>query len=87
MGSFALQEIELVGPGGQARETVTDDRPFITEIQEFTSALIAGRNATPDLLDAEIALGVVLAIYESAQTHQPISIQEFLGATATPNSA
>ena len=87
VGSFALQEIELVGPGGQARETVTDDRPFITEIQEFTSALIAGRNATPDLLDAEIALGVVLAIYESAQTHQPISIQEFLGATATPNSA
>jgi predicted dehydrogenase len=87
VGSFALQELELVGPGGQARETVTDDRPFITEIQEFTSALIAGRKATPDLLDAEIALGVVLAIYESAQTHQPISIREFLGDNVTLNSA
>ena len=87
MGSFALQELELVGPGGERRETITDDRPFLTEIQEFTSALLAGRQATPDLLDAEIALGVVLAIYESAKTHQPISIREFLGDTATLNSA
>lgn len=87
VGSFALQELELVGPGGERRETITDDRPFLTEIQEFKSALLAGRQATPDLLDAEIALGVVLAIYESAKTHQPISIREFLGDTATLNSA
>lgn len=79
VGSFALQELELVGSGGERRKTVTDDRPFITEIQEFTSALLAGRPATPDLLDAEIALGVVLAIYESAQTGQPIDLPEFIG--------
>jgi hypothetical protein len=29
----------------------------------------------------------VLAIYESAQTHQPISIREFLGDNVTLNSA
>jgi len=87
VGSFALQELELVGPGGDERETVTDDRPFVAEIQEFTSALIAGRKATPDLLDAEIALGVVLAIYESAKTRQPIGTREFIGDISTLSPA
>lgn len=83
IGSFAQQELEFIGPGGAGRETITDDRPFVTELREFTSALSAGRVATPDLLDAEIALAVVLAIYESAQTRQPIKLQEFNGSTAT----
>ncbi len=81
IGSFAHQELELVGPGGHGRETVTDDQPFITEIQEFTSALLAGRPASPDLLDAEIALGVVLAVYASANCRQPINTREFIGDT------
>jgi len=85
VGSFALQELELIGPGGDGRETVTDDRPFVTEIQEFMSALIAGRKASPDLLDAEIALSVVLAIYESAKTRQPVRTRDFIGDPATLN--
>ena len=32
-----------------------------------------------NLVDAEIALGVVLAIYESAKTRQPISTSDFIG--------
>ena len=85
VGSFAHQELMLVGPAGTERETVTDDRPFVTEIQEFTAALTAGRTATPDLMDAEIALGVVLAIYESAKTRQPVLTREFIGDIVTLN--
>jgi len=85
VGSFTKQELVFVGPGGDARETVSDDRPFVTEIQEFTAALREGRSATPNLVDAEIALGVVLAIYESAKTRQPISTREFIGDTAALN--
>ncbi len=85
VGSFSHQELEFVGPGGDGRETITDDRPFVTEIHEFTSALTAGRTASPDLMDAEIALGVVLAIYESAKTRQPINTREFIGDPATLN--
>jgi predicted dehydrogenase len=82
VGSFAHQELELVGPGGEARTSVADDLPFVAEIREFTTALRDGRPPTPDLLDAEIALGAVLAIYESSQSHRPIDLPEFLGHTA-----
>ena len=82
VGSFAHQELTLVGPGGAPRETITDDRPFVTELEEFTSAVRAGRPPTPDLVDAEIALGVVLAIYESAKRRGPICLQDFLGDLA-----
>jgi predicted dehydrogenase len=82
VGTFDHQELEFVGPSAPEREIVTDDRPFVTEIREFTWALVDGRVPTPDLLDAEIALGVVLAIYESAQTHQPIDLPKFLSDNA-----
>lgn len=84
VGSFAHQELEFVGPDAPARTVVRDDRPFVAEIREFTAALTAGRAPSPDLLDAEIALGVVLAIYESAQTRQPVDLPEFLGTAARP---
>ncbi len=79
IGSFAHQQLRFVGSADAGCETVTDDQPFLTEIQEFTSALVSGKSVSPDLMDAEIALGVVLAIYESAKTRQPISTREFIG--------
>jgi predicted dehydrogenase len=79
VGTFDHQELEFVGPGGPDREVVTNDRPFVAEIREFTLALATGRAPTPSLLDAEIALGAVLAIYESAQSRQPIDLPEFIG--------
>jgi len=78
VGSFAHQQLRFVGGGDASCETVTDDRPFVTEIQEFTSALVSGKSVSPDLEDAEIALGVVLAIYESGKTRQSIKLREFL---------
>jgi len=83
VGSFTRQELVLVGPEGETRETVTDDRPFVTEIREFTSALHQPRPPIPNLVDAEIALGVVLAIYESARARRPISTREFIGDPAS----
>jgi predicted dehydrogenase len=83
VGTFTHQELEFVGPGGPDREIVTNDRPFVAEIREFTSALVGRRAPTPSLLDAEIALGVVLAIYESAQSRQPINLPQFLGTATT----
>lgn len=82
VGTFDRQELEFVGPGAPERAVVRDDRPFVTEIREFTSALAAGRAPAPGLLEAEIALGVVLAIYESAQSRQPIDLPKFLSDTA-----
>jgi hypothetical protein len=88
VGSFAHQQLRFVGAADVGCETVTDDQPFNTEIEEFISALISGQGASPDLVDAEIALGVVLAIYESAKMHRPISTREFIGEipkTLNPN--
>lgn len=79
VGSFAHQQLRFVGSSEDGSETVTNDQPFTTEIQEFTTALLSGRGVSPDLMDAEIALGVVLALYESARSHVPINVREFLG--------
>ena len=76
--SFAHQKLQFVGAVDASCETVTDDQPFNTEIREFMSALASGKIAGPDLVDAEIALGGVLAIYESARTRRPISMRKFL---------
>jgi predicted dehydrogenase len=73
----------LTGTDGAEEQTITDDTPFVTEIREFTAAVQAGRQPVPDLLDAEIALGVVLAIYESAQSRQPVQLREFLSDPAS----
>lgn len=81
LGSFAHQQLRFVGSAETGCESFTDDQPFHTEIREFMSALESGKNASPNLMDAEIALGVVLAIYESANSRQPINLREFLGAT------
>jgi len=63
--------------------TVTGDNPFVAEVLEFTSALVAGRPPAPDLLEAELALAAVLALYESARAGQPVRLAEFLApATA-----
>ena len=82
VGTFDHQELEFVGPERPEREVIKDDRPFVAEIREFTSALTSGRAPTPNLLDAEIALGVVLAIYASAETRQPIDLAQYLGPAA-----
>ena len=79
VGSFAHQELHLAGADPDERLTVTDDTPFIAEMREFTSALREGRAPSPSLGEAEIALGAVLAIYESANSRQPINLREFLG--------
>lgn len=85
VGSFAHQELRFVGSAGPANQTVTDDQPFVAEIEEFVSALGSGRSVSPDLVDAEIALGVVLAIYESAKTGRPVSTKELGGDPAPLN--
>lgn len=79
LDTFAHQELQLVGAGAVERITVADDTPFVTEMQEFTSALLEGRAPSPSLDEAEIALGAVLAIYESARRREPIHLREFLG--------
>jgi predicted dehydrogenase len=79
VGSFAHQELQLAGADVGERHTITDDTPFVSEMLEFTSALIEGRPPSPNLIEAEIALGVVLAIYESARSRQPINLRQFLG--------
>ncbi len=82
--TFDHQELAVVGPGGPEREVVRDDRPFVAEIRAFGAALAAGRPPAPSLFDAEVALGVVLAIYESAQSRQPVDLPEFLGTASSP---
>lgn len=86
VGSFAQQELQLAGGGVDERLTVTDDTPFVAEMREFTSALIEGREPSPGLGEAEIALGAVLAIYESANRRQPINLREYIGAALSPRN-
>ena len=80
IGSFDRQELEFVGPGAPARLEVTDDQPFVTEVREFLAALAEGRPAQPDLAQAELALAVVLALYEAERTRRPVNLREFLAA-------
>lgn len=86
LNSFAHQELHLAGVGGEERHTVTDDTAFVAEMREFTNALKEGRPPSPSLGEAEIALGAVLAIYESARTRQPINLRDFLAACPAPRS-
>jgi predicted dehydrogenase len=86
IGSFAHQELHLAGAGGDEPLTVTDDTPFVAEMREFCGALAEGRAPSPGLDEAEIALGAVLAIYESAASRQPINLREFLAANPLPRS-
>lgn len=86
VGSFDHQELILTGGASDDRCTITDDTPFVTEIREFISALEAGRAPNPDLHEAEIALGTVLAIYESAVSRQPINLREYLGSVVRPGA-
>jgi predicted dehydrogenase len=86
VGSFAQQDLHLAGDGADERLTITDDAPFVAEMREFTSALLENRAPSPSLGEAEIALGAVLAIYESARSRQPINLREFLGATLPPRN-
>ena len=83
LGSFDHQELHLTGAGPEEHLTVTGDNPFVAEVLEFTSALVAGRPPAPDLLEAELALAAILALYESARAGQPVRLAEFLApATA-----
>jgi len=79
VGSFSDQGLVLLGEEGRIEKKFTADQPFHTEIGEFLAAIAADQEPSPNLVDAEIALGVVLAIYESAKTHQPINTSEFTG--------
>jgi predicted dehydrogenase len=86
VGSFDHQELVLTGGARDKRFTITDDAPFVAEIREFVSAVEAGRTPSPDLHEAEIALGAVLAVYESARTRRPVNLSEFLGASSLPQA-
>jgi len=79
VGSFSDQRLVLQGEEGRVEKTYAADQPFKTEIGEFLAAIADDREPSPNLVDAEIALGVVLAIYESAKSRQPISMSEFIG--------
>jgi predicted dehydrogenase len=81
LSSFAHQELHFAGDGAGERHIHTDDAPFVAEMREFTSALSEGRAPRPSLDEAEIALGAVLAIYESAQSRQPVNLRQFLENT------
>lgn len=80
VGSFDHQELVLTGGAKDERFKVTNDAPFVAEVRAFLSALAEGRAPSPNLREAEIALGAVLAIYESARRRRPINLREFLGA-------
>jgi predicted dehydrogenase len=82
VGSFDHQELHYVGAGDLDPRTVRNDQPFVAEIREFISALDAGRTATPDLLDAEIALEVVLAIYDSAHSRRAVDLRTQRGGSS-----
>lgn len=79
IGSFSDQRILLQGEEGRVETNYAADRPFETEIGEFLAVLAGSRAPSPSLADAEIALGVVLAIYESAKTRRPVNTDEFSG--------
>ena len=83
IGSFSDQRILLQAEEGRVETNYAADRPFETEIGEFLAMLAGSRAPSPSLVDAEIALGVVLAIYESAKTRRPVSTREFLGDLAS----
>lgn len=79
IGSFSDQRMLLQGEEGRVEKNFAADQPFESEIREFLAVMAGSREPSPNLVDAEIALGVVLAIYESAKTRQPISTSDFIG--------
>ncbi len=48
--------------------TVTDDNPFLKEIQEFVTAIEEDRDPSPGGYDGLVSLATILAMYKSAHS-------------------
>ena len=72
------QLLEITDQAGSRTVTVTDDNPFLKEIREFVTAIEEDRDPSPDGYDGLVSLATILAMYNSAERKEPISLTEFM---------
>ncbi|MGD0777337.1 MAG: Gfo/Idh/MocA family oxidoreductase [Candidatus Solibacter sp.] len=67
------QTLEITTGSHRLTREFPEEDPFVAEIKEFVSAIESGRDPEPGLREAEAALAVVLASYESAHSGAPVA--------------
>jgi predicted dehydrogenase len=72
------QQMTITSASGIETFSVSDDQPFVTEIQEFISAIREGRPAKPDGSEGFLSLATITAMYESGKRGQPIHLRNYL---------
>ena len=75
---FDRQQLSISAGGATAIIECSGDDPVSAEVGEFLASLREGREPRPGLDDAEIALAIVLAIYESARTGNRVLLTDFM---------
>lgn len=75
---FACQRMGILVEGQSIQVDCAGDDPFAREISEFLASIRQARPPQPGLDDGELALAVVLAIYESARTGQRVLMENFM---------
>lgn len=72
------QSLETTTPSGIQTAHFPAEDPFIPEIAEFLTAIETNREPQPGGLEGLLSLATVLAIYESANTGQPVNVPNLL---------
>lgn len=72
------QQMTITSQAGVETIEITDDQPFVKEIEEFVSAITEGRLAKPDGHEGFMSLATIMAMYESSKRGQPISLRSFI---------
>lgn len=75
---FDRQQLSITAGGAASNIDCAGDDPFSAEVGEFLSSIREGRDPRPGLDDGEVALAVVLAIYESARTGSRVRMEDFM---------
>lgn len=75
---FSKQRLSIMAGGHTTHVDCDGDEPFTLEIGEFLSSIREGRPPHSGLEDGEMALAIVLAIYESARTGRRVQMEDFM---------
>ncbi len=72
------QQMTITSQTGVETIEVTDDKPFVREIEEFLNAIQEKRPAKPDGDEGFLSLATVMAMYESSKRGQPIILPNYI---------
>lgn len=72
------QQMTITTQTGIETIEITDDQPFVSEIEEFLNAIHEERPAKPDGDEGFMSLATIMAMYESSRQGCPILLRNYI---------